>query len=127
MPLACLKNNTSGGINYYQGRHFDNVYPIEYSYIEKDIWLLVPFEVSHGKSKNYTKYYIGKVTNKTKEEIEGSFFRSRQTKLCGGFIYAFPEKPDICAFTYDQVVGQVVQVIENIPSFSTRELLRLPK
>lgn len=125
IPLARLKKQKTSSASY-KGRHFDNVYPIEYDSIEKEMWLLVAFEVSHNKNKNYTKYYIGRVINKTEGEIEGTFLRSKQSKLYGGYIYTFPETPDICTFEYEQVIGQVFQVNEDVPSSSTRQTLRFP-
>lgn len=46
------------------------------------------------------KYFI--------DEIEAKFLRHRPTKQFSGFIYAFPEVPDVCNFSSDQVVGEVL-------------------
>lgn len=107
---------------------FDNVFPISLEAIQECNWLVVAFLAEHGKLKKF-KYYIGKVLslNKTDKEFEGSFLRSRATKQFPGYLYSYPNVPDICVFRYDQIVGQVFPVIdEEHPHSSKRECLHFP-
>lgn len=112
----------------YNGRTFDNVFPISPESIKKSIWLVVAFLAEHGKIRKY-KYYIGKVLNLDQhdKEFEGSFLRYRATKQFPGYIYGFPNVPDVCVFQYDQIVGQVFPFGDTEhPCSSKRECLRFP-
>lgn len=110
---------------YKDGKYFKNVYLISKEEIQQSTWLLVGFDISTFSQKK-NKYYIGKVIRSVDGEFEGSFLRPRPTKNHSGYIYVFPDVPDVCLFTYEQVVGILYPVEPNQATIKSckRDLLR---
>lgn len=79
-------------------------------------WVLVGFSCLNSKASSSktvkTRDYICKIVAKTNEkEFEGSFLRSRLTRSDKGFVYGYPDVPDIYKFTYEGVIEKLEEPI----------------
>lgn len=88
------------------GRWWKNVYPIKAEDVEPEMWLLTSFKMEQSKKLSY-RYFIGKVVSIDKE-IQMTFLRSRPSIKTTKSVFYFPEKPDVCVITADQIVGSVI-------------------
>lgn len=93
-------------------RTFTNVLSVGVEEIEQSDWLLVSFSPEATKAgPSKLLYFIGKVLHVSgtppNKNFRGTFLRSKSTRDHNGLIYTFPEVPDVCSFSFDQVVGKM--------------------
>ena len=94
-----------------------NTFPVrpQVEEITEGDWLVVGFSTTAANSttagSSKLRHFIGKVLNITVisggKVFEGTFVRSKVTRDHNGFIYVFPNVPDVSSFSYEQVVQKL--------------------
>lgn len=80
------------------------VHKIEEKDIHVNDWLLVEFPTEQNKpGTSKPRKFIGKVLEL--KPLCGSFLRGKPTRDFNGYVYRYPDVPDICFFSFNQVVG----------------------
>ena len=85
---------------------FTGVFTVDESNIKQGDWLLVNFSPPASK----LKAYLGRVESITRggnRNFKASFLRHKSLRFCDKNLFVFPNEKDICAFSYQKVVGRV--------------------
>ncbi|XP_025407415.1 uncharacterized protein LOC112681370 [Sipha flava] len=113
MSISNVLHTTSEPQVVKHGITFKNVIPIyKENEVNVDDWVLVSFQLDNLKQSSSKDmvymYYIGQIIKQLDgSTFEGTFLRSKTTKLFKGFVYGFPNVKDICEFDRSQIIGKM--------------------
>ncbi|XP_025419986.1 uncharacterized protein LOC112690233 [Sipha flava] len=117
MSISNVLHTTSEPQVVKHGITFKNVIPIyKENEVNVDDWVLVSFQLDNLKQSSSKDmvymYYIGQIIKQLDgSTFEGTFLRSKTTKLFKGFVYGFPNVKDICEFDRSQIIGKMQKPI----------------
>lgn len=100
LPLSALQAKNCDSSNEKQRTPFTE--------IEKGSWLLVRFLTEGSIETSKYLYYICQVSSIFDTKYEGNFLRKKATRDHQGFIYGFPDVPDLFVF-------ELTNVLEKLP------------
>ena len=69
-------------------------------------WLLVNFAPEGSRLKAYLGR-VESITRRGNRKFEASFLRRKTQRLCDKDLFVFPDEEDVCAFSYQKVIGRV--------------------
>ena len=69
-------------------------------------WLLVNFAPEESRLKAYLGR-VESITRRGNRKFEASFLRRKTQRLCDKDLFVFPDEEDVCAFSYQKVIGRV--------------------
>ena len=97
LPVTTLQQDTS---------ELAGVFGVSEDGVSVGDWLLVNFAPEGSR----LKAYLGRVESITRRgngKFEASFLRRKTQRLCDKDLFAFPDQEDVCAFSYQKVIGRV--------------------
>ena len=69
-------------------------------------WLMVNFAPEGSRLKTYLGR-VESITRRSNRKFEASFLRRKTQRLCDKDLFVFPDEEDVCAFSYQKVIGRV--------------------
>lgn len=103
-------SNVENEKNEEQDRNTEVNVPLSAEDINIGDWVMVSFPYVKGSassSKSFDPVYIGKVIKVSGTLLTGEFLRGRSTREKNGFVYGYPDVPDVSEFDFCQVKGKL--------------------
>ena len=97
IPVTTLQQDTS---------ELAGVFGVSEDGVSVGDWLLVNFAPEGSRLKTYLGR-VESITRRGNRKFEASFLRRKTQRLCDKDLFVFPDEEDVCAFSYQKVIGRV--------------------